>query len=214
MELLKTLKSKCKHLTLPDIIQGITYTKIKITCWGIYAQQPETHFGRDQVLSSIQKLLTAGWNIVKISTTNHTQEEMLNINISMAKYPTPLRITEMSSDRTTRTLYQFHHHDDNMEYTLNSINLGHTKPTASGNRQGYINTKPKVAKQGNTTATEEVSIDGIQHMETDKLINAYGLGDENEFSLPPELFPELSSQDLKQLSLEALPLQDTLFENK
>ena len=114
MELLKTLISKCKHLTLPDIIQGITYTKIKITCWGIYAQQPETHFGRDEALETIQVWLTAGWNIVKISTSNHEQTETFNIHISMTKYPTPPRLMEKDSKIATKTVCYFHHYDSEL----------------------------------------------------------------------------------------------------
>ena len=114
MELVKTLLSKAIYLTIPEIIQGNTYAKVKITCWGKYAQPPEKHYGRDEALETIQVWLNAGWNIVKISTSKHEQTETLNMHISMTKYTTPPKLTEKCSKMTTKTVCYFHHHEDKL----------------------------------------------------------------------------------------------------
>ena len=212
--LLQTLIGERRRIKQPELIQGDTVTKIRIICSGNNTEQLETNPEREHILSSITQLIAAGWNIIKISTSNHSQAEMLVVNIKMAKYPTPLRITEMTSDRTTRTVYQFHHHDDYMDYTLNSVTLGHAIPSPKENRQGYTEAKPTADNQKNSTATSQNQMEDTPNMETERIIDIYGPGDDNEFSLPPDIFPDLSIQDLKKLSLKASTFEETLFENK
>ena len=120
MELLRTLISKRKYVTIPDIKQNNEYTEIKITCWEPYAQQLKIHLGRDQALASIQDWLTAGWNIAKISTSNHEPTETLDIHINMEKESTPPRLAPKYLCRTTKTIYHFFHHND--ELTTQELN--------------------------------------------------------------------------------------------
>ena len=115
MALVRILLSKCRYLTVPEIIHSTAYAKVKITCFGKCTQQPEKlHFGRDDALETIQAWLTAGWNIVKISTSNHEQTETFNIHISMTKYPTPPRLMEKDSKIATKTVCYFHHYDSKL----------------------------------------------------------------------------------------------------
>ena len=85
MELLRTLISKRKYVTIPDIKQNNEYTEIKITCWEPYSQQLKIHLARDQALYSIQDLLTSGCHIAKISKSNHEPTQTQEINTTKQK---------------------------------------------------------------------------------------------------------------------------------
>ena len=114
MELIRTLLSKSKYVTIPNIEQGNEYTKIKIDSWEPYAPQLKIHRGRDQALSAIQDRLTAGWYITKISTSNHEPTKTLHIHITMEKESTPPRLTSKYLCRTTKTIYHFFQQNDEL----------------------------------------------------------------------------------------------------
>ena len=212
--LLQTILDKHRKIKQPELIKGDTVTRIRIICSGNNTEQIEANPEREHILSSIKQLTTAGWNIIKITTSDHPQSEILVVIIKMAKYPTPLRLTEMASDRVTRTVYQFNHYDDYTDYTLNSVTLGEAIQKPKEFRQGYTENRQTTSNEENSLAAPHNQMEDTPNIETERIIDIYGLGDYNEFSLPPDIFPDLSIKDLKELSLKAADFEETLFENK
>ncbi len=83
--LLQTPIGKHRRIKQPELIKGDTVTRIRIICSGNNTEQLKANPEREHILSSITQLITAGWNIIKISTSNHSQSEILVIIINMAK---------------------------------------------------------------------------------------------------------------------------------